>query len=297
MIIKYILLLIALTGSTLAQEVIHSSVSAYVESKTYTGSKQKEDGIVYGIGADIHYGNAEYKLTYEEGGANTKGPTYSKFGNLENQKLFFRFAYKFDKHFKINLNAISILKDNIAPTDGGSIGGGGITYTFDKKLSCNVTGYFADYKYFDVLQTDIRIDYKTKIDRVKVKFSSVTKYIDVQDGNTSDPSNRDSMYASNAKSRYLTTAIEIHSHYNKYHLGGAAYFGKRAFAIMQDGFKVQHHAMEFDRTYAIGAGKTIGDFIVRAQYIYQRATELPTLPTPNENVKVSTFRLITNYKF
>jgi len=294
MIIKYILLL-TLSTYLLAIETVHSSLSAYVESKTYTGSKQKEEGIVYGFGADIHYGNAEYKLTYEEGAVNTIQPPMTE--DLETQKLFFKFGYKFDKHFKINLNAISILKDNIAPTDGGSIGGGGITYTFDKKLSCNVTGYFADYKYFDVLQTDIRIDYKTKIDRVKVKFSSVTKYIDVQDGNTSDPSNRDSMYASNAKSRYLTTAIEIHSHYNKYHLGGAAYFGKRAFAIMQDGFKVQHHAMEFDRTYAIGAGKTIGDFIVRAQYIYQRATELPTLPTPNENVKVSTFRLITNYKF
>ena len=289
MIIKYILLLIALTSSALAQEVIHSSISAYVESKTYTGSKQKEDGIVYGVGADIHYGNAEYKLTYEEGGANTKGPTYSKFGNLENQKLFFKFGYKFDKHFKINLNAISILKDNIAPTDGGSIGGGGITYTFDKKLSCNVTGYFADYADFDVLQTDLRIDYKTKIDRVKVKFSSITKYIDVQDGNSTTPT-----YASNAESKYLTTAVEVHAHYNKYHLGGAAYFGKRAFAIMQDGFKVQHHAMEFDRTYAIGAGRTFGDFVLRAQYIYQRAEELPM---SNKDVEVSTFRLISNYKF
>ena len=285
MIIKYILLL-TLSTYLLAIETVHSSLSAYVESKTYTGSKQKIDGMVYGFGADIHYGNAEYKLTYEEGAVNTIQPPMTE--DLETQKLFFKFGYKFDKHFKINLNAISILKDNIAPTDGGSIGGGGITYTFDKKLSCNVTGYFADYADFDVLQTDVRIDYKTKIDRVKVKFSSVTKYIDVQDGNTT------TSYASNAKSRYLTTAIEIHSHYNKYHLGGAAYFGKRVFAIMQDGFKVQHHAMEFDRTYAIGAGRTFGNFVLRAQYIYQRAEELPM---SNENVEVSIFRLITNYKF
>ena len=286
MAIKHILLFIALTGSIFAQE-IHSSLSAYLENQTFTGSKQKEDGIVYGLGADIHYGNAEYKLTYEEGAVNTIQPPMLE--DLETKKLFFKFGYKFDKHFKINLNAISILKDNIAPTDGGSIGGGGFTYTFNKKLSCNITGYFTDYSDFDVIQTDLRIDYKTKIEKVKVKFSSVTKYIDVQDGNTTSPT-----YASNADSKYLTTAVEIHAHYNKYHLGGAAYFGKRAFAIMQDGFKVQHHAMEFDRTYAIGAGRTFGDFVLRAQYIYQRAEELPM---SNKDVEVSTFRLITNYKF
>ena len=286
MAIKHILLFIALTGSIFAQE-IHSSLSAYLENQTFTGSKQKEDGIVYGFGADIHYGNAEYKLTYEEGAVNTIQPPMTE--DLETKKLFFKFGYKFDKHFKINLNAISILKDNIAPTDGGSIGGGGFTYTFNKKLSCNITGYFTDYSDFDVIQTDLRIDYKTKIEKVKVKFSSVTKFIDVQDGNTTSPT-----YASNADSKYLTTAVEIHAHYNKYHLGGAAYFGKRAFAIMQDGFKVQHHAMEFDRTYAIGAGRTFGDFVLRAQYIYQRAEELPM---SNKDVEVSTFRLITNYKF
>lgn len=110
----------------------------------------------------------------------------------------------------------------------------------------------------------------------------------IEDGNvTSD-------FTKNADSKYFTTAIQAHAHYKTYHLGATAYFGKRAFAIMQDGFKIQHHAMEFDRTYAIGAGKTIGNFVVRAQYIYQRATELPM---QNENVKVSTFRLITNYKF
>ena len=113
MIIKYILLLLTLSTYLLAIETIHSSLSAYAESKTYTGSQQKIDGMVYGFGADIHYGNAEYKLTYEEGGANTKGLTHSMIGDLETKKLFFRFSYKFDKHFKINLNSISILKDKL----------------------------------------------------------------------------------------------------------------------------------------------------------------------------------------
>ena len=64
---------------------------------------------------------------------------------------------------------------------------------------------------------------------------------------------------------------------------------------MNDGFKVQHHAMEFDRTYAVGIGKNISDFVVRLKYVYLRATELPL--NNNEKVDVSTTRLIVNYKF
>ncbi len=285
MLIKYILLFISLTVYAFAQEVVHSSLSAYAESKTYSNSKQKVDGTVYGVGADIHIGNTEYKLTYEEGGANTtpKVPI-----DLEMQKIFFKFDYKFDKHFSANMNYISVLHDNIAETDGGYVVGGGITYRFDKKLSLNFTQYFSVYDKFDTFQSDLRVDYKTRFDRVKVKFSSVTKYIYVEDGNTS------SRFTKNADESYFTTAVEAHAHYKSYHLGGAAYFGKRVFAVMNDGFKLQHHAMEFDRTYAIGGGKTFGNFILRLQYIYQRATELPM---SNPGVEVSTLRFITNYKF
>ncbi len=287
MIIKYILLFITLTTYAFAQEVVHSSLSAYAESKTYSNSKQKEDGAIYGVGADIHIGDAGFKLTYEEGGANTiRSKKITE--DLEMQKVFFKFDYKFDKHFSANLNYISVLSDNIAETDGGYVGGGGITYRFDKKLSLNFTQYFSVYDKFDTFQSDLRVDYKTRFDRVKVKFSSVTKYIYVEDGNLS------SDFTKNADKNYLTTAVEAHAHYKSYHLGGAAYFGKRVFAVMNDGFKLQHHAMEFDRTYAIGGGKTFGDFILRLQYIYQRATELPS-STPG--VKVSTLRFITNYKF
>lgn len=153
MIIKYILLL-TISTYLLAIETVHSSLSAYAENKTYTGSKQKEDGMVCAFGADLHYGNAEYKLTYKEGSVNTIQPPMIE--DLEIKKLYFKFDYKFD--------------------------------------------------------------------RVKVKFSSITKYIDVQDGNSTTQT-----YASNAESKYITTAVEVHAHYNQYYLGGSAYFGKRAF--------------------------------------------------------------------
>jgi len=278
---KYILLLLTLTITAFAQEV-HSSIFAYAENKDYTNSLNKNSAKVYGVGADIHIGNAEYKFAYEDLNGDLKSPT-----DLEATKVFFKFAYKFDKNFAANMNFITV-KDNTAETNGGFIGGGGITYTFNKKLSLNFTEYFSDYDKFDTFQSDLRIDYKTKFDRVKVKFSSVTKYIYVEDGNMS------SGFTKNADKNYFTTAVEAHAHYKSYHLGGAAYFGKRVFAVMNDGFKLQHHAMEFDRTYAVGAGKTFGDFVLRLQYIYQRATELPK---NNENVEISVLRFMTNYKF
>jgi len=63
---------------------------------------------------------------------------------------------------------------------------------------------------------------------------------------------------------------------------------------MDNGFKIQHHAMEFDRTYSVGVGKNISDFVMRFIYVYQRATELPP---QNKNVEVETLRLLLNYKF
>lgn len=51
--------------------------------------------------------------------------------------------------------------------------------------------------------------------------------------------------------------------------------------------------MEYDRTYALGFGKSFGRQVVRVQYIYQRVQELPM---KNQGVKVCNIRLIFNYK-
>ena len=63
---------------------------------------------------------------------------------------------------------------------------------------------------------------------------------------------------------------------------------------MHNGFKVQHHAMEFNKTYKCGIGKhfTWGD--VKLQYVYQEATEIPI---NNKNVKVDNIILQVGYKF
>ncbi len=280
---KYILLLIISTY--LLAETVHSSLSTYFESKDFTNSKQKKDGVVYGVGADIHYNNSKYKFAYEHGDTNTKQPPLKK--DLKFDKLFLKYGYKFNDSLEMNVNYINILNDNLAITDNGRVYGLGATYTLNKQLALNFTQFYSDYKDFDVYQSELKIDFKTKIDAIKIKFSSITKYISLDEKNLNS-------FTKNSQKDYLTTALKVHAHYKTYHLGGAAYLGKRTFAVMKEGFKIQHHAMEFDRTYALGIGKTISDFVLRFQYIYQRATELPI---KNENVKISNLRFIANYKF
>jgi len=277
--------LFSLLSTFLAAQTIHSSVVTYVESKSFENSVQKEDGIVYGIGADIHLDNSAYKLAYEYGDTNTKQPPLKE--DLRTDKLFLKYSYDLQNDFEFNANYINILNDNIAITDGGQTYGAGVSYHLKKNFNTNFTQFYTNYDDFSVYQSDLTINYKMKIDNIKVKLTSITKYINIDEKNLNS-------FTKNADDTYLTSGLKLHLHYEGYHFGSAVYFGKRVFAIMDDGFKIQHHAMEFDRTYALGIGKNISDFVLRLQYIYSRATELPA---ENENVEVSNIRFLLNYKF
>lgn len=285
--IKYIVPLVlsmSFLGAT-ETETVHSSVSLYGESKEFTNSVQKYDAMVYGVGADVHYGTSAYKVTYEMGDTKTKQPPLKE--NLKTQKIFAKYMYEFNDSFALNVNYINILQDNIAITDGGETFGLGLGYKPMEKVALNFTQYYTIYDDFNVAQSDLKLDYKSKLNGIGFKVTSITKYISIDEKNVN-------IFTKNAQSSYLTTGLKLHTHYKTWHAGVGAYYGKRAFAVMNDGFKIQHHAMEFDRTYAAGIGKDISAFVLRFQYVYQRAEELPA---KNENVEVSTMRLIANYKF
>jgi hypothetical protein len=281
---KYLLPFL-LSTALFAQENIHSSVEAYLQTMQFTNSVQKEDAVVYGALADLHHGPSEYKVAYERGQTNTKQPPLQE--DLVTDKLFLKYNYAFANGFETNLNYINILRDNIAITNGGKTFGAGVSYNFSKQFKANVTQYLTHYDDFEVAQSDLKLDYKTQLGGVHMKLTSITKYIKIDEKNINT-------FTKNADNDYLTSGVKLHAHYDSYHFGAAAFFGNRVFAIMDDGFKIQHHSMEFDRTYALGVGKSIGDYVLRLQYLYQRATELPA---NNDNVEIKNLRLIANYKF
>jgi len=284
---KYLLLLPLTITAGFAEitDVVHSSISTYMEHKTFSSSMQKENGNVYGIGGDIHYGNAEYRFAYEYGHTNTKQPPLKK--DLQIQKLFLRYAYMVNPLLSINMNYIKVLHDNIAITDNGSCYGAGITYRPTRKSAVNLTQYYTDYADFNVYQSDFKLAYHMKKEALQIKISAITKYIRIDEEHYNH-------FTKNAKEHYITAGLMAHMNYHTYHFGAGAYFGKRAFAVMNEGFKIQHHAMEFKRTYAVGFGKKVSDMMLRLQYIYQEATELPM---EHEGVNISNVRLIATYKF
>jgi hypothetical protein len=282
---KLLLLLVATSLFAQMSETLHSSFLTYYENKDYSNSKQKNEGVAYGVGVDIHHKNSAYKITYEQAKADTKKPPLKE--DLKNKKLFLKYGYKLNDKLALNLNYIKVMSDNIAITGGGKAYGTGISYMPNKKLTLNYTQFYTDYRDFNTYQSDIRVDFKSKINDFKIKISSITKYISLKD-------DKPNSFTKNAQKEYITTGLKLHAHYASYHFGGGFFMGKRVFAIMNEGFKIQHHAMEFDRTYALGVGKTISNLVIRLQYIYQRATELPP---KNSDVEVKIFRLIANYKF
>jgi len=280
---KFLLLLTVATY--LFAQTIHSSVSSYYETKNFTNSKQKNDAIVYGVGADIHSANSAYKIAYEQGDTDTKkSPKLTE--DLETAKLFLQYSYKVDDKLSLNINYINILEDNIAITQGGQTYGLGIGYKFNI-ISLHINNFYTQYDDFNVNQIDTDIEYKTALDTIQIKFNLLTKYIQIDDTHINS-------FTQNADENYFTTGAKFHLHYQGYHFGSAIYLGKRAFSVMNDGFKIQHHAMEFHETYAIGLGKNISNFVIRLQYTYATATELPI---NNKNVKISNTKFLLNYKF
>jgi len=111
-------------------QTIHSSIHSYIENKTFENSKQKNDGVIFGVGADIHIGASEYKFTYEKGKTDTKKPPLDK--DLKVDKLFLQYSYKFNEQISTNINYINI-NDNIAITDNGKAYGVGLSFRINKK--------------------------------------------------------------------------------------------------------------------------------------------------------------------
>ena len=64
---------------------------------------------------------------------------------------------------------------------------------------------------------------------------------------------------------------------------------------MKEGFKVQHHAMEFKESYMVGVGHSFNkDMVAHLRYGYHKAKEVPM---NNDNVKVNNLSLDMVYKF
>jgi hypothetical protein len=275
--IQTILMASLLLMSTYADDTV---LKLTYETLDFDNSKKKDKGKRVGIALDYKQENSLYQLLYEKTDTDTFQPPLTK--DLKVDKYYFKYTRKLDAVQAFSLSYATIDDNLMKETDGGHIYGLG--YCYD---DFGLTQYLSDYKHFNVYQTEAKYTFKKQFGEVKTSATILGKYIHLQDKGSND-------FSKNAKENYFTPGVKLHTDYKGYHFGMGAFFGKRIFAVMNNGFKVQHHAMEFKETYMCGIGKHFERGDVHLKYVYQKASEIPI---HNDNVKVQNIILQIGYHF
>jgi hypothetical protein len=205
--------------------------------------------------------------------------------SLKVEKYNAKYSYKVNDKFALKTSYIKII-DNLAPTDQGKVYGLGGTYNLTKGLQAGLKLYKSDYKKFDVNQYDFTISKGFKFDSLKLKATAIAKKIDISGDKYGNYSFIDK--------DYFTTALKFGANYNGYVCGVGAFFGKRIFTVFDDGAKVQHHAMEQDKTYMISLGKKFKNFDIIGKYSFQNGKELPE---KRDDVDTKVTSISLSYKF
>ena len=256
-----------------AEEI--NSIETSYEILDFDNSKKKESGDRYGIKFNHKDSRSDIQVYYEK----TKTATTEIVPkDLDVNKYLFKYRYRFLRGDSATLLYGKVSDNLMRETDGGDVYGVG--YSINQ---FSLMQYFIDYPHFNIYQSDFKWTLKGR-----VKSSIIGKYIHL-DNKNSNP------FSKNAKSDYFTVGVKLHTKYNRVHFGAGAFFGKRVFAIMRDGFRIQHHAMEFKETYMCGVGYPFNrNLSANLRYVYQKAKELPI---NNNNVEVKNLSLTLLYSF
>lgn len=237
-----------------------SSLKLLYHQTDFSNSTQKEKGKRYGLFFKHHQKKHHVLFSYEKAANQTFKPPLPS--NLYVDKIAFKYGYQLSPFIKLYVSTIMI-EDNLVATDGGRVYGLGVSYK-----NFNFSHYFSDYEAFDVHQNELSLVLKNKIGKVKTKTTLLVKHIMLKD-------HKSNSLSKNAQKTYFTPAMKLYATYDSYIGVASAMLGERTFAVMDRGMKAQHHAMEFDISYALGFGKKISNYTLMLTYNYARATELP----------------------
>ena len=276
-------------GSTvLLAMVLSANGDVYLNSglKDYSNSKTKVDGKTNTIGVNYKYNQNSINFNFAKDEVDREHPmTKKSIETLKVKKYNLNYRYSVNNKFDLKASYIKIL-DNLAPTDQGKVYGIGAQYNFFKGFGTSFDVYKSDYETFNVKQYDLSLFKAFKIGEVKSKFTVIVKKIGIDGDNYGN-------YRFDDKD-YLTTGVKLNAMYNGYFGGVGAFFGKRAFTVLKSGTKVQHHAMEQDKTYMFSFGKKFQNFDLIASYSFQNGIELPE---KQNDVDTKVTSLMIKYKF
>jgi hypothetical protein len=234
------------------------------ERLDFEHSRQKQDGWRYTMSVDMEHDRHNLGVRYEHTDTTTYQPPLPE--DLAVDKYILHYDYSANDRLLLKTRFLTI-DDNLAPTDGGNIYGVGLSSKHDG-VSYGLSYYFSDYEDFSVHQADISLRHQWRQKRWTFAFMGILKGIWLTDKDATS-------YTANAKNAYYTPGLLFKTASNGYFLSTGVFFGERAFAVMEDGKRIQHHAMEFDTTYMGAFGKKLGKTSIQVRYVYMRATELP----------------------
>ena len=271
------LLLVAILPPTISIADNTTSISTRYQIMDFDNSAQKIKGERYGLRLDVKREKHRFQLDYEKTDTQTIQPPNP--ADLKIDKYYLRYGKGLSPKTRINMG-VMVIDDSLAPTDGGKIFGVGLRYK-----NRGFSQFYSDYDQFNVYQTDAQISFKTKVSKASIKTTLLAKYIKL-DGKDSNG------YSRNAEKDYFTTGIKLNTQYKGLNFGANIFLGKRAFAVMQNGFKVQHHAQEVSNSYGLSVGKKLGKVDLKLKYAHLKTIELPR---KNPNVKTDALMLAFKY--
>ena len=257
-----------------------TTIQTSFESLQFDNSKKKDTGKRASIRIGYKEAESFYQLAYERTNTDTFKPPLTK--DLHVNRYTLKYTRILDKKQSVNVSYRTIDDNIMKETNSGHIYGVGYRYG-----PASITQYLSDYKHFNVYQTDLTYNIKHNYAGAQIKFTLIAKYLHLSDKDSNG-------FSKNAQENYLTPGIKIHAQHHGYSVGAGAFFGKRIFAVMDNGFQVQHHAMEFKETYMLGLGKQFGKINAKLRYVYQMAEEIPI---HNDNVEVQNLALQLRYAF
>lgn len=274
---------IILSGLLYAQ---NTNISYEYGLKDYSNSITKIDGKVKNIGISHNISNHIISLGFQSDNVDRQHSiTKANLPSLDVEKYSAKYTYKINEKAKLKASYIKII-DNLAPTDQGKVYGLGGDYNILKGLTAGLDIYKSDYEAFDINQYDFTLSKGFKIDSLKLKATVIAKKIDIDGSKYGGYTFKDK--------DYFTTGLKLGANYNGYVAGVGVFFGKRAFTVLDDGIKVQHHAMEQDKTYMLSLEKKFKDIDFIAKYSFQNGKELPE---NRDDVDTKVLTLALTYKF
>ncbi|MGE4384038.1 MAG: hypothetical protein AB7D41_12635 [Arcobacter sp.] len=280
---KKILVTTALLSSYL---LANSEISTYYTYKDYDNSKTKTEGKTLDYRFLHNFQNSELTINYEDSLTKRENElTKIKMTSLEIEKLSMKYLYHISNDLSIKTSFINI-EDNLAPTDNGKVYGFGFNKNIDSSNQIKLDTYLSDYEDFNVNQYDFTFIKKFRFENINFQAQTGIKYIDINGEKYQNYILEDNYY--------MSYFLNLNANYNGFILGLGVINGDRLFSVQEDGLKVEHHALEQNKTYLVSLGKKFQNIDVITKYIYSNSKELPE---NRDDVSSKFFTFGLNYKF